>query len=306
MREKKTPEQYGPIGMIGLGNMGLPMSTHLIDAGYQVVGTARTEKSRKALEAVGGTAVASAREVAERCHYIILALASIPVLHDICAELADSCEKGTIIMETGTFPIRDKEEVRALVESKGLIMLDIPLSGTGEQAKHKDVVCMGSGDKEMYEEILPILQAFSKSQPYLGCFGNGMKMKFIANQLVAIHNVSTAEAVLFGQKMGMDLHEMIKVIGDGAGGSRMFQVRGPVMADRTWDQSQISNRVFHKDVAMITDALFEYGCPSPLFSATIPIYTAAIATGHAEHDTSSVFAVLERMCQISSDEESNE
>lgn len=297
MSQERTPEQYGPVGIIGLGNMGLPIAKHLMDAGFHVVGTARTEKSRKALEAAGGTAAADASEVAGRCRYIILALSSIPVFHEICAELADSCMEGTILMETGTFPLRDKEEARALIESKGLIMLDIPLSGTGEQAKHKDVVCLGSGDSAAYQEILPILQAFSKSQPYLGDFGNGMKMKFIANQLVAIHNVSTAEAVLFGQKMGMDLQEMLKVIGDGAGGSRMLQVRGPVMADRTWSEAQITNRVFHKDVAMIADALYEYGCPSPLFSAAVPIYTAAIASGHAEDDTSSVFAVLERMCQ---------
>lgn len=303
MSNVKTPKEYGPIGMIGLGNMGLPMSTHLINAGYEVIGTARTEASRQALEAVGGTSVVGVTEIGKRCRYIIIALASIPVFHDICVELSEICEPGTILLETGTFPLKDKEKARAVVEEKGLVMLDIPLSGTGEQAKHKDVVCLGSGDKDTYTEILPILEAFSKSQPYLGEFGNGMKMKFIANQLVAIHNVSTAEAVLFGQKMGMDLHEMLKVIGDGAGGSRMLQVRGPVMADRTWETSQITNRVFHKDMVLIADALHEVGCPSPLFSATIPIYTAAIAAGHGEHDTSSVFAVLERMCAPCNTEE---
>lgn len=303
MSTPKTAKEFGPIGVIGLGNMGLPMSTHLIAAGFEVVGTARTEKSRNALTAVGGTAVVGAKKVAARCRYIILALASIPVFQEICSELAESCQPGTILLETGTFPIPEKEKARALVESKGMTMLDIPLSGTGEQAKHKDVVCLGSGDKAAYEEVEPILRAFSKSWPYLGPFGNGMKMKFIANQLVAIHNVSTAEAVLFGQKMGMDLHEMLKVIGEGAGSSRMLQVRGPVMADRTWEVSQITNRVFHKDMVMIAEALHEAGCPAPLFSATIPIYTAAIASGHAEHDTSSVFAVLERMCQPSADEE---
>lgn len=289
--------KFGPIGMIGLGNMGLPMSTHLINAGFDVIGTAATEKSRSKLTEVGGTAVVGVSEIAKNCRYIIIALASIPVFHEICKELADSCKPGTILIETGTFPIKDKEAARKVVEEKGLIMLDIPLSGTGEQAKHKDVVCLCSGDRAAYDEVLPILEAFSKSQPYLGEFSNGMKMKFIANQLVAIHNVSTAEAVLFGQKMGMDLHEMLKVIGEGAGGSRMLQVRGPVMADRTWDTAQITNRVFHKDMVLISEALHEYGCPSPLFSLTVPIYTAAIASGHAEHDTSSVFAVLESMCQ---------
>ncbi|MBR3640779.1 MAG: NAD(P)-dependent oxidoreductase [Oscillibacter sp.] len=297
MSIERTPASFGPIGMVGLGNMGLPMSTHMIAAGFRVIGTARTEKSREALRAVGGESVEGVKEIAEKCHYIILALSSIPVFREITAQLAELCPAGTVIIETGTFPIQEKETAKAAFDKKGVIMMDVPLSGTGEQAKHKDVVCFGSGDKDVYEEILPILKGFSKAQPYLGKFSNGMKMKFIANQLVAIHNVSTAEAVLFAEKLGIDVREMIAAVGPGAGGSRMLDVRGPVMADRSWATSQITNRVFHKDMLMIAEALHESGCPSPLFSATIPIYTAAIAAGHAEDDTASVYAVLAKMCE---------
>jgi 3-hydroxyisobutyrate dehydrogenase-like beta-hydroxyacid dehydrogenase len=173
--------------------------------------------------------------------------------------------------------------------------LDAPLSGTGAQAKNKDLVVLGSGDKEAYEKCIPIINGFARSEYFLGDFGNGMKMKFVANQLVAIHNVAAAEAVLFGTRMGMDPDMVVKVIGDGAGSSRMFQVRGPVMVKRTWSQTQISNNVFHKDIVLIEEALEDFGCPSPLFSASIPIYTAARASGHGEDDTSSVFEILERM-----------
>jgi len=294
---KKTAGDYGFIGMIGIGNMGLPMSANMIKAGFKIIGTARTQQSRDKLAAVGGTAVLSAAEIGEKSRYIILALPAVDVFHNICTELSTSCEKGTIILETGTFPITEKEKAKNMLETHGIIMLDIPLSGTGEQAKHKDVVAFGSGDKEAYEDCIPIIEGFCKSQFYLGEFGNGMKMKYIANQLVAIHNVSTAEAILFAVRMGMDPNEVIKVIGGGAGGSRMLQVRGPVMANRSWEQAQITNTVFHKDLELISEALYKYGCPSPLFSGTIPLYTAAIASGHAEHDTSSVYAVLEQMIQ---------
>ena len=278
--------------------MGLPMSTNMIKGGFEIVGTARTAKSRDALVAVGGTAVVGATEVAKRCRYIILALSSISVFHEICAELADVCEKGTIILETGTFPLVEKLKAKELLESRGIILLDAPLSGTGEQAKHKDVVTFGSGDETAYKEFVLPIMGYGKSQYYLGEFGNGMKMKYIANQLVAIHNVAAAEAVLFAKKMGMDIHQMVKVIGEGAGDSRMLQVRGPVMADRTWADSQITNKVFHKDITIIDEALFDAGCPSPLFMATKAIYTAAIASGHAEHDTASVYAVLEKMSEM--------
>lgn len=292
---EKTPQMYGAIGMIGLGNMGLPMSVNMMKDGFTIVGTARTQKTRDALTAAGGTAVVGAAEVAKRSRYIITALPAIDVFEDIAAELAECCEEGTIVLETGTFPIDVKEKARELLAKRGIILLDAPLSGTGAQAKVKDVVVLGSGDEQAHNEFLPIMRGFSKSQYYLGSFGNGMKLKFIANQLVAIHNLSAAEAVLFGVKMGIDPHLVVKVIGEGAGGSRMLSVRGPVMADRTWERTQISNKVFQKDIALIDEALKEAGCPSPLFMAAKPFYTAAMASGHAEDDTSSVYAVLERM-----------
>ena len=294
---KKTVLDYGPVGMVGLGNMGLPMSTNLIKAGFKIIGTARTQKSRDALTAAGGTAVIRAAEIGRQCRHIILALPAVDIFHAICTELSASCEKGTIILETGTFPLVEKEKAKDMLAAQGITLLDIPLSGTGEQAKHKDVVAFASGDEHAYEDCIPIIEGFCKSHFYLGAFGNGMKMKYIANQLVAIHNVSTAEALLFAMRMGMDPGEVVKIIGEGAGSSRMLQVRGPVMANRSWEQAQITNTVFHKDLSIISEALHRYGCPSPLFSSTLPIYTAAIASGHAEHDTSSVYAVLEQMIQ---------
>ncbi|MEA5011232.1 MAG: NAD(P)-dependent oxidoreductase [Angelakisella sp.] len=289
------PKEYGPIGVVGIGNMGLPMSDHLVRAGFEVVGTARTQKSRDALAQVGGKPVVGADQVAKECRVIFLALPSIPAFHDVCDSILEVCRPGDIIVETSTFPIKDKELEEKRFAERGAVILDCPLSGTGEQAKHKDVVVLGSGDQAAFEKVVPVFQAFTKSQHYLGEFGNGMKMKFVANQMVAIHNVSAAEAVLFGTKMGMDPDVVIKVISEGAGGCRMLEVRGPVMAKRSWTTPQITHKVFHKDIVMIQEALDDVGCPSPLFCATRSIYNAAIAGGHGEHDTSSVYAVLENM-----------
>jgi 3-hydroxyisobutyrate dehydrogenase-like beta-hydroxyacid dehydrogenase len=120
-------------------------------------------------------------------------------------------------------------------------------------------------------------------------------MKFVANLLVAIHNVAAAEAILLGVRSGLDPARVVEVIGDGAGSSRMFQVRGPSMVNRTWDEAMITNQVWQKDLRLIGEALKETGSPAPLFNATIPLYTAALATGHGQHDTAAVYEVFERM-----------
>jgi L-threonate 2-dehydrogenase len=120
-------------------------------------------------------------------------------------------------------------------------------------------------------------------------------MKLVANLLVAIHNVSTAEAILMGVRSGLDAAMVVKVVGDGAGGSRMFQVRGPAMVDRSWGEATMKVSTWQKDMRLINDALQYADTPAPLFSATLPIYNAAMALGHGMDDTAAVYAVLERL-----------
>ena len=120
-------------------------------------------------------------------------------------------------------------------------------------------------------------------------------MKLVASLLVAIHNVAAAEGILFGKKLGLDTKSLVSIIGDGAGSSRMFQVRGPMMVAKTWSQATMKNEVWQKDMSIIYQALGDLKVPAPLFAACIPIYNAAMSQGHALDDTAAVYAVLERM-----------
>lgn len=294
-QEKESPAALGPVGVVGLGNMGLAMAANLVKAGFAVIGTDLLPDLRAALDAAGGTAVAAAGEVAARCRRIILSLPSEGALQAVAAALAAGCQPGTIVIETGTLPVAAKVRARDLLAERGVTLLDCPLSGTGAQAKTGDLAVYASGDPAAIEAFRPIIAGFSRSCYDLGEFGNGMKMKFVANLLVAIHNVSAAEAILLGVRSGLDPAQLVEVIGDGAGSSRMFQVRAPSMVERTWEVPMITNRVFQKDLRLIGEALLAAESPAPLFAATLPYYTATLAGGHGEHDTAAVYAVLERM-----------
>jgi 3-hydroxyisobutyrate dehydrogenase-like beta-hydroxyacid dehydrogenase len=283
--------------VIGLGNMGSAMAANLVKAGFDVLGTDLVAEYRAALIAAGGRAAADVGEVGRACRHLILSLPSDDALQAVCAELAASCARGAIVLETSTLPVAGKQKARALLADHGVILLDAPLSGTGAQAKTADLVVFASGDADAIRECAPIMAGFSRAHYDLGEFGNGMKMKLVANHLVAIHNVAAAEAILLGVRSGLDAGTLVQIIGDGAGSSRMFQIRGPAMVDRTWDEATITNRVFQKDLRLIGDALTGAGCPAPLFSATLPVYAAAMASGHAEHDPAAVYEVLERMAQ---------
>jgi putative dehydrogenase len=283
------------VGMIGLGIMGSAMSANLMRAGYKVVGydvlPARRWEHRKA----SGIVARNCREAAKSAKIILTSLPSADALLDIAAELCKSAWRNGIVVETSTLPIAVKEEARKLLAARGILMLDCTLSGTGAQARKKDLVVYASGDRKAYTHIKSVLDGFSRAHYYVGAFGAGSKMKFVANLLVAIHNVAAAEAMVLARKSGLDLAMVLKVIADGAGTSRMFEVRGPMMVKGDYSDATMKVQVWQKDMTIIGEFARKLDCPTPLFSASAPIYTAAMAMGMSAEDTGSVCAVLEKM-----------
>jgi L-threonate 2-dehydrogenase len=283
------------VGVIGLGIMGSAMSANLVKAGFEVCGYDPVAAARKRLRAAGGTPCESASEVAQRCGRIVLSLPSEKALDAVCEELLSSGVRDRILAETSTLPETAKLRARDALASAKLVLLDCPLSGTGAQAVNRDLAVYASGDAKAIAEFAPVFDGFARVRYDVGAFGNGIRMKLVANLLVAIHNLSTAEAILLGERSGLDAAQIVKVVADGAGGSRMFQVRGPMMVDRSWDQATMKVGIWQKDMRLIQEALQRTDTPAPLFSATLPIYNAAMALGHAEDDTAAVYSVLEHM-----------
>jgi len=283
------------VGMIGLGIMGSAMSSNLGRAGFRVVGFDVASRRRAEHKRSGGVAARSPGEVARRSGIIITSLPSAGALADVASGLAASAKRGTIVIETSTLPIPVKEVARNVLAKRGVILLDSPLSGTGAQARVKDLLIYVSGDRAAYRETIPVLQGFTSANYYVGPFGNGSKVKFIANLLVAIHNVAAAEAMVLGMKAGLDPALILKVVAGGAGGSRMFQVRGPMMVKGDYSEATMKNEVWQKDMTIIGDFARELDCPTPLFAASAPIYNAAMAMGLGKEDTGAVCAVLEKL-----------
>jgi 3-hydroxyisobutyrate dehydrogenase-like beta-hydroxyacid dehydrogenase len=283
------------VGMIGLGIMGSAMSANLIQAGFKVVGYDVLPRRRQDHRKAGGTAARSCREVAEGRDIVVTSLPSSEALLDTAAELAKSVRKNQIVIETSTLPIPVKEEARKRLASRGAILLDCTLSGTGAQARVKDLVVYASGDPKSYRRIAAVLDGFARAHYYVGAFGAGSKVKFVANLLVAIHNVAAAEAMVLAMKSGLDPETVLKVVADGAGGSRMLQLRGPMMVKGDYSDVTMKVQTWQKDMTIIGDYARKIDCPTPLFSASAPIYTAAMAMGHGAEDTGVVCAVLEQM-----------
>jgi len=203
-----------------------------------------------------------------------------------------------VIVEASTFTLEDKGKAERALRKAGHVMLDCPVSGTGTQAKTKDLAIYASGDRKSIRKLRPLFAAFSRTMHDLGPFGNGSRMKYVANLLVAINNVASAEAIVLGLKAGLDAETVRAMVSTGAGNSRVFELRAPLMVKNRYDHPSMKVSVWQKDMAVIGAFARELGCPTPVFDATVPIYKRALRTGHAEHDTASVCAVLEKMAGI--------
>ena len=277
------------VGIIGLGVMGSAMAANLIKARFKVVGYDPVAACRARHRKVGGVPVDSVDQV--DAAIVSTSLPSAQALASVAQKVGG---KTRIVIETSTLPIEVKEKARRQLAKSGVTLLDCPLSGTGAQARAKDLVVYASGPRAAIRRCVPVFKGFSRAHYDLGRFGNGSKMKFAANLLVAIHNISSAEAVILARRSGLDPALAVKVLGDGAGSSRMLQVRGPLMVRRSYLPATVTNEIWRKDMKIIGAFIKAHGSPAPLFTATKAIYRAALAQGFGKADTAAVCAVLER------------
>ncbi|MEA2935831.1 MAG: hypothetical protein QOD74_2477 [Variibacter sp.] len=290
----------GTVGVIGLGIMGGAIARNLVEAGWDVVGfdtdPTRCDAIGKNNVRIAGDAAAVAREAA----VILTSLPKPESLAEVAQAIADAALLRRIVAELSTFAIKDKDSARATLAAAGHTLLDCPLSGTGAQAQVRDLVVYASGDKQAIAALEPVFADFARAAHDLGDFGNGMRMKFVANLLVAIHNVASAEAMVLGMKAGLDPAQVLQLATAGAGNSRVLELRGPMMVENRYGGDNLTMRVatWQKDMQVIADFAREIGAPTPLFAATEAIYNAALATGRGDEDTASVCAVLEAMAGV--------
>lgn len=288
----KASRKVPAVGVIGLGIMGSAMAANLMRAGYRVVGFDVLEKRRRVLRRAGATVAATCREVGTEAGVVICSLPSALALLKTADDLVET-RSPHVVIETSTLPIDVKEAARRRLASHGAVLLDCPLSGTGSQARTGDLVVYASGDRRAYRRVAPVLDAVARAHYHVGPFGQGSKTKFVANLLVAIHNVAAAEALALAEKAGLDPKMTLKVVADGAGSSRMLQVRGPLMVKGDYSNALMKLEIWQKDMALIADFSARARAATPLFDATKPIYAAA-QRRNASHDTAAVHDVLRK------------
>src|SRR6201996_1260661 len=282
------------VGIVGLGIMGGAIARNLIERGWHVVGFDTDAAKCAELAEAGVAIVESVAHVVRHVPIIMTSLPTPSAVQTVAKQIADSGESPRIVVELSTLTLADKLQFEAILKKAGHTALDCPLSGTGAQAKMRDLIVYASGDSAAIAKCSQLFADFGKQSADLGTYGNGSRMKFVANHLVAIHNVATAEAMILAERAGLDPKLVVEMVGPGAGGSRMFQMRAPMMVEGKYEPATMKVSTWKKDMAIIAEFADDVGVETPLFTLTQPVYAQALTMGLGDQDTAAVFEVLKK------------
>ncbi len=296
--KKTNKKSKGIVGVIGLGIMGGAFARNLAAAGWRVVGYDISAARRREAARAGVEIARDAAGVAAAVSTILTSLPKPRALMDSVRAIAAAKLPRKLLVEMSTFAISDKEKAARALAKAGHVMLDTPVSGTGSQAANRDLVFYASGDSRLIKRLRPMFQAFGREVYDVGQFGNGSKMKYVANLLVAINNVASAEAMVLGMKAGLPPQTIFDLITPGAGNSRVFELRAPMMVKGNYKDVTMKIDVWDKDMRVIGDYARKIKVPTPMFDASKGIYIKAMKSGLGAQDTAAVCAVLEKMGKV--------
>lgn len=274
------------------------MARHLIAAGYEVVGYDVDDRALAAFVESGGVPASGPSDVAARAEVVVLSLPSEEafdrVLEGQGSLTASPPVRARIVVETSTLSLEAKERGRARLAGVEVELLDCPISGTGAQMAAGDAVFYLSGAAPAARAVEPLLESCGEAVFFLGPFGNGTRLKLVANLLVTIHNASAAEALALARGGGLDPAAALPALLAGAGMSRMLEVRGPMMVSGVYTPPMMRVSTFMKDIGIIRQFAEASGCALPVFEAAASRHEQARDAGWHDADLASVHAVAER------------
>ena len=285
------------VGVVGLGVMGSAMAANLVAAGHTVTGF-DIDAGRRSDAADAGVRIEdSAGAVGAASEIVIFSLPSEPALAEVSSQVAADARAGLLCLETGTFPLPAKTAARDVLGASGIELMDAPLSGTGLQAADGALVVFASGSREGFDRARAVFEAIGRSSHYLGEFGNGSRMKYIANLLVVVHSLAAAEAHVLGAAAGMERATVQRVVEDSTGSSRIFEIRGPMMVV---DDYPAAGRldILIKDAEIIRDFAGHAGAPTPLLDAALDVYRETSAAGMGGFDAAVLCRYLESLAGL--------
>lgn len=283
------------VGILGLGAIGRAAARNLLEDGFAV--SAIRRPSSVDFPDWGGKLVDDAAALARDCDVVISCLANEAAMRAgfLAADgLVAGARPGLIVVEMSTFPVALKQELATALQARGATMLDSPISGTPPVVARRQGALFVSGDPAAVERCAAVLGSVAPKHPYVGAFGAGMAVKLVANFLVFVNTLATAEAMLLGTSAGIDPKVLIDAVGSSFAGTPVFNFRAPMMAERRYQPAPGPGRIMWKDLQFIRAQSDSLGLAGPLLDTTMQWFERLIAAGRGEDEGAAVYELLEQ------------
>jgi 3-hydroxyisobutyrate dehydrogenase len=285
------------IGWIGTGVMGKSMCAHIIDAGNNIFVFNRTREKAKELIEMGAIWCSNPKEVAEKSDIIFTIVGFPKDVEEVYLGdngILKGAQKGSIIIDMTTSEPSLAQYIYEQAKIKGISSIDAPVSGGDVGARQGTLAIMAGGDKETYDNVLPLFQLMGKNIAYMGKAGAGQHTKMSNQILIASTMIGVVEALLYAYKAGNDLEEVINVIGKGAAGCWSINNLGPRIVKNNFDPGFFIKH-FIKDMGIALKEAKAMSLSLPGLALAYQFYIAAEASGLENLGTHGLYKVFAKM-----------
>ena len=280
------------IGFIGLGIMGRPMASNLLQAGYPLVAYNRSPEPLEQMTRDGAQRARSAREVAERSEVTITMLPDSPQVSEVMEEVLAGASPGQLVIDMSTISPVVSQQLAESARELGVDMLDAPVSGGAVGARQGTLSIMVGGEEAAFERANPILEVLGKTITHVGDSGAGQVVKACNQIVVAVTIEAVSEALVLGSKAGVDPARILDVLGGGLAGNRVMEVRRQNFLEHDFTPG-FRIDLHHKDLNIALDSGDAYGVPLPATGLVQQLMRTLRARGQGGDDHSALLSLVE-------------
>jgi 2-hydroxy-3-oxopropionate reductase len=289
------------VGFIGLGTMGKPMALNLLKAGYRLTVHDLDPDSVAILSAQGAKAEKSCRVMARNCDIVITMLPEATHVEEVvfgAGGVMEGLHEGMLFIDMSSItPDTSKRIAKALAE-KGIGALDAPVSGGPGGAESGTLSIMAGGSEEAFQKGLPVLKVFGNKILHMGEAGSGQLTKLCNQMLIGIHMQAVCEAYTLATKSGLDLRKVRDALMGGVANSRVLELQGQKIIDRSFEQPAFKLKLHRKDLTAALLAGKTAGVPMFATSLVVQLMEAAMANGYAEFDHTTIMLIEEQLANL--------
>jgi len=288
------------IAVVGVGLLGSAVASRLLAAGFTVTGYDTRPDQLAGLGPRGLEAASSLKDAASGAEAVFTILPSPDSVESVvlgAGGLLGLVPRTATLIQMSTISPTQTRRLAEGAAAAGIRFLDAPMSGTSAMVERGDCTIFAGGDPALVEACRPIFAAIGKRTIHVGPAGSASLAKLAANLLVALNTAALAEALVLGAKGGLAPQVLLDILKDSAGGSRMVDVRGPLMVEHRFEP-QMKLDLFLKDFRLMLDEGQRLGVPLPLTSLTQQLCTATAAAGRGGEDLAVLITTLEKMAGL--------